>query len=84
MTNSYDVKCCLSFLGMKRVKVEYLSQCKMLLNHSCIHLESRTKIWQKPFVAGIGINQEKWVNFVVADIPAPRILTPSVVMVLNK
>ena len=39
---------------------------------------------KKPFVAGVGINQEKWANFVVADALAPRIASSFVALVLTK
>ena len=56
-----------------------------LLNHTYIHLESRTKTSKKrPIVAGIGINQEKWAIFVVADALAPRIASSPIAMVLTK
>ena len=57
----------------------------MLLNRICIPLESRTKIILKtPFVAGIGICQEKRANSVVADALVPHIASSLVAMALTK
>ena len=37
---------------------------------------------KKPFADGIGIYQERWVNFVIADTLASRIASPLVATVL--
>ena len=57
----------------------------MLLNRICIHLESRAKmILKTPFVAGIGMYQEKRANSVVANALAPHIVSSLVAMALTK
>ena len=49
------------------------------LNRNSMHIRSRKKIFKK-HVAGIGIFQEKWDIYSVADTLAPRIASSSVLI----